>query len=226
MADGRLRGPRHEVTGFDVEAEARLDVETLAIVRRSPGRPRSEASREAVLAAASALLDEVGCAALTIEGVAARAGVGKSTIYRWWPTKGAIIIEAFLASISPAIAFRTTASARADLKRQLRSVVRAYNGKDGRTVRDLIALGQSDPAMLMAFTEGYIEPRRRLARTVLDRARANGEIDQAADLDEVVDGLYGPIFTRLLFRHAPLTEDFIEHHVEIVLNGLGPGIED
>ncbi len=221
-ADGRLKGQRHEVMVPDVEAHARSNVQAPATVRRRPGRPRSEASREAILAAASALLDEVGCAALTIEGIAARAGAGKRTIYRWWPTKGAIVIEAFLASISPDIVFRTTASARADLKRQLRSVVRTYNGKDGRTVRDLIALGQSDTAMLKDFVDGYIEPRRRLARTVLDRARANGEINQTADLDEVIDGLYGPIFTRLLFRHAPLTENFIERHVEIVLNGLDP----
>ncbi len=193
-----------------------------AAVRRPPGRPRSEAARAAILTAASALLDEVGCAALTIEGIAARAGVGKRTIYRWWPTKGAIVIEAFLATISPRIAFRSTVSARADLKWQLRSVVRAYNGKDGRTVSELIALGQSDPLMLKAFVDGYIEPRRRLARDVLERAVANGEIGRDANLDDLIDSLYGPIFTRLLFRHAPLSEDFIERHAEALLGSLAP----
>ena len=101
-------------------------------------------------------------------------------------------------------------------------MVRAYNGQDGRTVRDLIALGQSDPAMLRAFVESYIEPRRRLAREVLERAIANGEIDRDADLEGVIDSLYGAIFTRLLFRHASLTEGFIDRHVETVLKGLAP----
>jgi AcrR family transcriptional regulator len=81
----------------------------------APSRKRSNSARQAILTAAFALLEEEGFERLSIEGVAARAGVGKTTIYRWWPTKGVMAVEAFLEAVTPAIAFRRSRSARADM---------------------------------------------------------------------------------------------------------------
>ncbi|BES69362.1 TetR/AcrR family transcriptional regulator [Marinobacter nanhaiticus D15-8W] len=187
--------------------------------KRRSGRPRSEASREAALRAASELLDEQGYAGLSIEGIAARAGIGKRTIYRWWPTKGAVVMEAFLADISPRITFPTTDCPIADIKSQLRSVVTAYRGKDGRTVREIVALGRADMATMEAFVSDYLEPRREAAKKALIRIM-DESVAEGADLDTIVDGLYGPIFFRLLVQHAPLDESFIERHVVIYLAGL------
>lgn len=189
---------------------------------RLPGRPRSEASRAAALNAALELLEEIGYARLSIDGIAARAGISKPTIYRWWTGKGAVVIEAFLADTSPLIAFPHTASAIADVKAQLRSVAMAYKGKAGRIIRDLIALGQDDPEALDMFISGYIEPRRRLAKEALQRCVDQGSIRPDINFDDAVDSLYSPIFFRLLVRHLPMDEDSIERHVDLILSGISP----
>jgi AcrR family transcriptional regulator len=184
------------------------------------GRPRSEKSREAILTATNELLDEVGFDKLSIEGIAARAGVGKATIYRWWSTKGTLAIEAFLDAVAPQIAFPESQSAIADLKTQLPKVAQIYRGKTGRVLREIIALGQSDPETKRLFVEGYLEPRRSAAKEVLRRGVAQGEFGEGLDLDAVVDALYGPIFHRMLTGHAPLSDAFVAALVEIVLDGV------
>lgn len=156
---------------------------------------------------------------LSIEAIAARAGVGKATIYRWWNSKGVLAMEAFLAATAPRIAFPTSASAIADLKHQIPKVARAYRGKTGRILRELIALGQADPETNRLYVEGYLEPRRAAAKAVLQRAVTNGELRHGLDLDVLVDALYGPIFHRMLSRHAPPTDAFVNRLIDLVLEG-------
>ena len=103
-----------------------------------PGRKRSEASRRAILDAAFAILEEVGFETLSIEGVAARAGVGKTTIYRWWPSKGVLAVEAFLDGVAPTIAFAEAGSATADMTAQMQALAEIYRGRTGRFVREMI----------------------------------------------------------------------------------------
>ncbi|WP_243366843.1 TetR/AcrR family transcriptional regulator [Fundidesulfovibrio soli] len=194
---------------------------TQSALKRPPGRPRSDAARKAILDAANSLLEESGYAKLSMEGIAARAGVSKATIYRWWPTKGAVAMEAFLGAISPRIAFPHTESAIADVTTQMRSLVRAYLGVDGRVVCELIALGQSEPETLASFVDGYLKPRRNAAKDALLRGVKSGEIRPDLDMDMLVDALYGPIFNRLLVRHLPLDEDYAEGVARIVFSGAG-----
>jgi len=189
---------------------------------RRAGRPRSAAARDAALKAAAALLAEGGLAKLTMDGIAARAGIGKRTIYRWWPTKGAVAVEAFLADLSPRVEFNNTASAAADIRNQLLTVGVVYRGTAGRTVREMVALGQTDAAMLATFLANYIEPRRRLVEAVLKRGIANGEFRPTLDFSVVVDSLYGPLFFRLLVTGAPLDDAFVGGHADIILRGLAP----
>jgi len=139
------------------------------------GRKRSEASRKAILDATYDLLKTVGFHQMSIEGVAARAGVGKATIYRWWNSKGVLAVEAFMEAVAPSIAFRETGSARADMERQMKILAEAYRGRTGEIFTEMIGFSQCDPEMREAFFVGYLKPRREAAKAALQRG-----IDQAS----------------------------------------------
>lgn len=170
--------------------------------------------------ATNELLEDVGFDKLSIEGIAARAGVGKATIYRWWNGKGPLAIEAFLEAIAPRIAFPESSSAIADLKNQVPRVAQAYRGKTGRILREILALSQSDRETNKLFVEGYLEPRRTAAKTVLQRGVKQGQLREGLDLDVVVDAIYGPIFHRMLTGHAPLSDAFVNTLLDVVLIGI------
>jgi AcrR family transcriptional regulator len=187
--------------------------------RRPRGRPRGDEARIAILEAAYAQLEEGGLAGFTIEGVAARSGAAKTTIYRWWPSREALAVAAFLATTGPRIAFPRTGSAADDIRAQMRRLTSVYRGKTGRVVRDLIAAGRGDPGAAAAFIEGYIRPRREVVRAVLQRGIEGGEFRVDLDIEAVIDALYGPIFYRLLVGHGPLDPTWTEHVAAIVLDG-------
>ena len=123
---------------------------------RPAGRPRCDATHRAVLRAAYELLAEGGLRQFTIEGVAARSGVARTTIYRWWPSKGALAMEGFLAATAAEISFPFTRSAIADLKAHLQRCAKLLRGAPGRIMAGIVAEGQSDPETLAAFTEHYL----------------------------------------------------------------------
>ena len=187
---------------------------------RPLGRKRCHATHETILEATHALLLEVGFEKLTIEGVAARAGVGKATIYRWWTSKGELAVEAFLHAISVTLAFPVTGSARADIAEQHQRVARAYRGKTGRIVREIIGTAQFDPATSKLFFEGYLKPRRAAAREALLRGIAQKEFRPDIDLEAVIDALYAPIFHRLLLGHAKNDAAFLRFTSDLVLDGI------
>jgi AcrR family transcriptional regulator len=184
------------------------------------GRPRSAAARDAILQAAQALLEETGFERLTIEGVASRAGVGKATIYRWWPSRGVLAMEAFLSNVSPVIAFPQSGRASDDIAAQMKRVARAYRAKTGQIVKEMIASSQSNPEVQRIFFDGYLGPRRAAAKEALRRGIDNGEFKANADLDAVIDALYGPLFYRLLLGHMPNDDAFIDGVAEAVLEGI------
>lgn len=186
----------------------------------APNRKRSNSARQAILAAAFALLEEEGFERLSIEGVAARAGVGKTTIYRWWPTKGVMAVEAFLEAVTPAIAFRQSGSARVDFVRQMKALAKLYRGHTGHLVCQMIGASQLDPAMRKAFTEGFLYPRRECAYAVFQRGVAGGEFRADVDRDVAIDALYSPIYYRLLASGAPIDDAFLDRHIDLVLRGL------
>ena len=197
----------------------------LLVQRRRPGRPRSDAARRAVLAAAIALFEEQGFARLTIEGIAERAGVGRPTIYRWWSSKAAVLMEAFLISVAPQIPFRGSGSARADLQQQIEAVIRLFAGPVGRMIASLIAEAQDDPELAAALRDRYLAERRALARTIIERGIASGEFRPDVDPDVVMDALYAPLYYRLLVRHLPLTVELAGELVAHVCQGLNAGCD-
>lgn len=187
---------------------------------KTVGRPRSAASRSAILKAAYQILREAGFAGFTVEGVAARAGAGKATIYRWWQTKGTLAIEAFLMALAPRMETTLdTHSAIADLRAQVHHAAGIYRGRAGQLLRELIALGQEDTATSKVLRTDFVEPRRQAALRLLQRAVQSGELPPDTDIDVLADALWGPIFHRLLVSHMPIDRDFIAKLLNLVLGG-------
>jgi AcrR family transcriptional regulator len=190
---------------------------------RTPGRPRCDVTRRAILDAAYELLVANGFAGFTIEGVALRSGAAKTTIYRWWPSKSVLAVEAFLEVAQLETAFPSTDSPLADLKAQIRLVARAFRGPSGRTLAGIIAAMQSDPETARAFIAGFVEPRRGAARQAVQRGIASGELRADLDLEATLDCLYGPLYHRLLVGHRGLDDGAVDALVDVVLGGVGAG---
>lgn len=184
------------------------------------GRPRDSVAHAAILQAANAILEEAGIAGFSVEAVAARAGVGKATIYRWWPSKGALAVAGFLSETAPKIPFSETGSIVHDLVAQLQLVVSVYSGAAGRILAAIVAEGQRDPQTMAAFIVGYAGPRREEARHLLQKGIERGELRRDLDLEIALDVLYGSIYYRLLVPIGPMTEPWIESLVHEVLHGF------
>jgi AcrR family transcriptional regulator len=185
------------------------------------GRRRSERSHEAIIAATQELLVERSYPELTIEGIAARAGVGKQTIYRWWPSKAALVLEAYLAGSEavPLPAERTTA--REDVRALLGWLIAVLAQPiGGHVVAGLIADLQHDADLAEGFHRDVVPARRQAMLAALERARARGEIRADADLELAVDALHGAVFYRLLLSGEPLDDDFADRLAEQTLAGL------
>ncbi|MGC2171129.1 MAG: TetR/AcrR family transcriptional regulator [Candidatus Sulfotelmatobacter sp.] len=186
---------------------------------RSPGRPRSEQARVAILRSTLKLLGRNGFPDLTIEAVAAEAGVGKATVYRWWPNKAALIADAFASSTTRKLRFPDTGSVRADMSQQMCQVIKIFRSRRGRILSAILAAGQSDKDLMIAFRERFMKPRRQEAYATLRRGIARGELRKDANLDLLLDSLYGPIYMRFLIGHDRLTPDFVDHLCKLVLDG-------
>jgi AcrR family transcriptional regulator len=198
---------------------------TLAFVattdRPTQGGSRSERARVAILSAAAQLLDEVGFASMTIEKVATRAGAGKATIYRRWPTKGALAMDAVMAEIDPEAPFPDTGSAIEDFRLQLRAVARVFNRPRIRhTLIGVVFEAQNDPELRDAFAERYMNPRRDQARAVVGRGIARGELRAGFKEEVLFDQLYGALYFRLLVSGQPLNRRFTDELVDQAFEGL------
>jgi len=202
---------------ISARAEENFDEECEA---RSAGRPRCPVTHQNIWRAARELVNEIGFGAVTIEGIAARAGVGKTTIYRRWPNKASLVLDAFFEEELPLNDFPDTGDVREDIRRQMRKFVKELNGPLGCKITMLLGSGQFDEEMAEAFRSRWIEPRRKEARVVLKRAAERGEIRKGIDPEVLLDALYGPIYFRLLAGHAPLTRAFADELAELVLSGL------
>ena len=190
--------------------------------KRPPGRPRSEEARLAILRSALKLLGKNGFSGLTIEDISARAGVGKATVYRWWPNKAALIADAFASSATRKLHFPDTGSLRTDMSQQMRQLIKIFRSPRGRIVSAILGAGQSDRELIAAFRERFLWPRRREAYATLQRGIQRGELRKNIDLDLLLDSLYGPIYMRFLIRHDKLTSDFVDRLCELVLGGARP----
>jgi AcrR family transcriptional regulator len=189
------------------------------------GRPRSEAARQAILAAAMELLLDQGLTAMSMDDVARRAGVSKATIYRWWPSKERLALDALAAewASSGSTQDRDTGTLRGDLLDLFRPWIRQLNRRPyARVVAGLVAAAQTDAEFADLYRQHFVRPRRNAGRDLLVRARDRGQIAADTDLEVALDLLYGPIYHRLLHGHGPLTERFAQHVIEAVIVAISP----
>jgi AcrR family transcriptional regulator len=186
------------------------------------GRPRSEKGRRAILQAASELLLERGLGAVSVDAVAERAGVSKATIYRWWPNKETLALEALYEEWKLDHTGET-GTLRGDLLALLSPWVRVASARPyGRVVAALLAAAGDDPSFAQQYLARFVQPRRDHARRILKRARERGELAPGVELEVALDLIYGPIYHRLLHGHAPLSQRFAVRVIDTVLAGIGP----
>ena len=186
------------------------------------GRPRSERARLAILEAAADLLDEGGLAALTFESIAARARVSKVTVYKWWPSRGAVAVDAYFHRHQETYSFDDTGDVARDLASQLRILIRAFRGRAGEVMAELIGQAQTDPVLAETLRSGWLQPRREATAAVLRRAIDRSQIRPDVDIPTVMDELYAPLYWRLLMRHQPLDDDLADELVRNTLDGVRP----
>jgi AcrR family transcriptional regulator len=188
---------------------------------RRPGRPRSERARQAILqAAADTLLDE-GMARVSMDAVAERAGVSKATIYRWWPSKERLALEALVEWTGTGSSPRDTGSLRGDLLALVRPWVREIRRRPfGRVIAALVTEARSNAEFAEEYRRHFVELRRVPMRAAFERAIARGEAPADLDLEVALDLIYGPIYHRLLHGHAPLTERFATSVIDLALAGI------
>jgi AcrR family transcriptional regulator len=185
------------------------------------GRPRSEKAREAILDAAGELLLGRGLSEVSMDAVAARAGVSKATIYRWWRTKEALALDTLYHEWDTARpSMPDTGTLRSDLLSYLRPWVRRASTRPvARVVAELVAAVHASPEFCDLYQARFVEPRRAPARAFFERALERGEVPPI-DVDLALDFVFGPIYHRLLHAHAPLNDRFIEQVVDALMLGL------
>jgi AcrR family transcriptional regulator len=184
-------------------------------------RRRNQRSHQAILKATAELLEEKGYRDICIEAIASRAGVGKQTIYRWWPSKAAVVMEAYSEKATQNIPTPDTGSVKQDLCQIIQQLFAMLTTTTtGTAVTGLIAEAQMDASLAEAFREQFIKCRRAATRTILERGIARGELRPDLNLELVIDTIYGPIWYRLLLKHAALDDAFAEELVNFLIVGI------
>jgi AcrR family transcriptional regulator len=192
--------------------------------KRLRGRPRSERARTAILDAAAELLLAPDGDAVSMDAVAERAGVSKATIYRWWRSRETLTLDALYDEWASARPVRDTGSLREDLLSLLRPWVRRVGRRSyGPVIARLITEAQTDRRFGEEWRSRFIGPRRDAGREVFARAIRRGEIPGDTNVEVALDLLYGPLYHRLLHRHAPLNDRFVHQVVDTALGGIASG---
>jgi len=184
----------------------------------SAGRPRSEEAHQAILDATVELLAEVGFSALTVEGVAQRAGVGKATIYRRWPSKLPLVVEAF--GGLPQLEDADTGDLAGDLKSMLRGYLQLFNTTPLATILPSLAGERAHNEALSELFDPVLKGRRRPLTRVLERGVARGELPTDLDLELAADLVVGPIAVKLFFTGGRLSPRMVGPVVDLALAGL------
>ena len=184
------------------------------------GRPRSEKTKNAILTAAYELLLENGFGAVTIEKIAERAGVSKATIYKWWPNKAAVVMDAFFDAAVVRLPVPDTGSTINDMIIQVNNLAKFFISREGKVINEIIAEGQYDQKLAETYRTIYFKPRRLDSRYILERGISRGEIKKSLDIELIMDLIFGPVFYRLLITGDVVNEDFIKNLIKYVFEGI------
>lgn len=186
---------------------------------------RSEQSRQAILQATMRLLDErepgsMSVQQLSIERIAREAGVSKTTIYRWWPDKAAVIIDTFLENHILLTTMREDLPPIEALREHAVALAAVYAGHEGRLMAQLLAESQYDPATLEEFKAQFWRPRREVVNRVIQRAIDEGSIRSDRTPDEIAERIYAPIYFKLLFQEGSFDADTVRAGFDLALDGI------
>lgn len=183
------------------------------------GRPRSEQRHNAILQAAMDMVIDLGFRAVSVESLAARTGVAKTTIYRRWPNKAAVVMDAFMERLLRT-QFPLTEKATDSIRLQMRSMAKAFRSKDGAVLKALLAEAQFDAELATAIRKRWTLPRRKIALAVFQKAISQGELRSGIDLEATIDLLYAPMYYRLQMGTGPLSDAYIDEIFDQVMEGL------
>jgi len=184
------------------------------------GRPRSSKIHHAVLAAASKLVLSDGFGTLTMDTIAAAAGVGRMTLYRRWPNKAAIVMDAFVARVDPNTLFTEGESYLESIRLQMRAMAKSFRGEDGVLMRALLGAAQLDPELATALRDRWTMPRRRMAIAYFRDGMKRGYLRPDTDPDVIIDLLYAPIYYRLQMGTGPLSNAYVDEIFDHAMRGV------
>ncbi|MCM3784525.1 TetR/AcrR family transcriptional regulator [Neobacillus mesonae] len=184
------------------------------------GRPRDTKLQQLILSVAYNLILEHGFEEVTIEKIAEQAGVSKATIYKWWPNKGAVVIDGFFEATADRLPVPDTGSVEEDVMTHAINISLYMEGKEGKVISELIGQGQLDATLIQVFREYYIRPRRAEAASILRRGIDRGELREELDVESSIDLLYGPLFYRLLVTGESLAEDKVRPILLAAFNSI------
>jgi AcrR family transcriptional regulator len=187
---------------------------------KSRGRQRSEESEDAILCATLHLLQKKPLRDVTIEEIARTAGVGKATIYKWWPSKAYVALDAFLRNMNRMVPNPDTGSAEGDFKEQLHYMTKFYTSPTGRIFGQFLAEAQSDNDFAALLRERFLKPRREIVGVIFDRAMKRGEIDSSLDREVVLDLIYGPAIYRVMILQTPFEREKADSMISALFRGL------
>ena len=187
---------------------------------RHRGRPRSQDSRNAVLAAVVELLGRGGFDQLSMDAIAARAAVSKATIYRWWPNKVALVVEAIDETVEEVVTARDTGSLDGDVAWVMSGFLAALNAPEGRLVEALAAASQHHEDLHQALEERFLARRRDLVVGILERASARGELRDGVDHALVADVVVAVLFYRIRLRPPSVDSAVVEGLIRLLVDGL------
>ncbi|MEU7026623.1 TetR/AcrR family transcriptional regulator [Streptomyces sp. SBR177] len=187
---------------------------------------RNPQTTAAILEAALDMARESGLAKMSIEGIAARAGVGKRTIYRWWPSKGAVVLDAWAGELAARLHERLAAPHTGDFEADLKLMIKdAWIGTIGETrevYASIIAEAQHDPELAAELRKRLIAPATALVSERIRRAQADGQVAADIDPQRAIELIYAQLYYRLLVAGLPTDEAYVEDVADLALRGLRP----
>jgi AcrR family transcriptional regulator len=190
------------------------------VIRKHKGRQRCKETQGAILSATLDLLKDKTLREVTADSIAERAGVSKATIYKWWPNKCLVALDAFLSRMQSSVETPDTGSAAKDFIEQVKSLIRFFETPDGKIYAQFVAEGQSNASFLTKFRERFLQVRRDDVRVMWQRGVDRGEIRSDVEYDIMIDLIYGAIIFRLLTGHAPLNDAQAESIVMTAFRGV------
>lgn len=195
------------------------EVENTEEKQLKSGRPRSESSRRAILDATRRVLTHTSVQKLSIEAIARKAGVGKTTIYRWWPNKSAVVMEAIFSQPAFHNILPTPRNAEEGVRTQIEKLARQMSGKNGRVVAEIIGEAQPDAESLQIFINTFLQDRYNSLSSYIEGGKQTGEFDANIDTDSAIDVILGPIFFRLISGQE-LDDSFANDMADMLIKAL------